>query len=269
VVVVSGKSGDEIRSLKTFFHDRACSIQGRTDRELCFVSGRDPRLWEDGSLYRDLLDSIRSQLDVKEDTVLIEIGCAAGFLARGLSSLCGRYVGVDVAPGAVRVARSMGIPNAMFRVADATALPFADEHFDRSISYDVFTNFPGFDYASRVMAEMVRTTKRGGKIMIGSLADASRSAEYEERCREVAGELDARYGRLEDPADGKDPWNSIRKWMRSRLRRAEPKITCYSFNRDDFIRFGRERSLKTEVFEIHGLNPYRGMRFNVVYTKAP
>ncbi len=39
-------------------------------------------------------------------------------------------------------------------------------------------------------------------------------------------------------------------------------------HRADFLSFGEERALKTEVFDIHGLNPYRGLRFNIVYTKG-
>lgn len=267
-MAVSRDRDNEMRSLRLFFDDRASSIRGRSVRELCFISGRDPRLWQDGSLYRDLMDSIRSQLRLGAGMELLEVGCAAGFLASGLSTLCARYSGVDVAPGAVRVARSLGIPNATFRNADATALPFSDGMFDCSLSYDVFTNFPNFDYSKRIIGEMIRVTKPGGRIMIGSLADANCSDEYSERCLEVGRELDRRYGRLEDPPLRKSPWYCIRSRVRAGLNRPEPKITCYSYHRADFLSFGEERALKTEVFDIHGLNPYRGLRFNIVYTKG-
>ena len=156
--------------LQTFFETRARTVKGRrlSNAELCYVSAREPRLWSDERLYADLIDSIRDGLALEEDHRLLEVGCAAGFLARGLAGCVRRYVGADLAWATAAVARSLRLPGAAFVQADGACLPFADDTFDRVISYDVFTNIPDWKTAEAIVVDMVRVTRPGGRVMIGS-----------------------------------------------------------------------------------------------------
>jgi len=248
---------------RLFFARRAEDIQGTpTLNDLCWISGRDGRLWQDEALFDDLISSLADQLQINASHKLLEIGCASGFLARGIAPRVAEYVGIDVAEPALAVARRLEILNARFECGDATELPFPDGSFDRTFSYDVFTNFPEFASASRVAREAVRVTRPGGRVLIGSLADADRADEAALRIREVAEELEQHWG---PPVLAPNP--SWRQRLRRLGQRIEPGITCYEFHREDFVELGRDLDVATQILEIHPKNPYYGFRFNVVYEK--
>ncbi len=248
--------------LQAFFDTRSEEVKGLRPsiERLSYVSGREPRLWMDASLYADLIGSIRDQLALKDDHTLLEVGCAAGFLASGLASAVGRYVGVDIAGNAVAVARSLNISHARFIQADGVILPFADGAFDRVVSYDVFTNIAEWKTAEAMIAEMIRVARPGASVMVGSLADEERREDFERVVQDVAGQLDATYG----------PPRAIRRpfWRRwSRRRRTDGQIVCYYFRRRDFLELGVRLGVDVRLLDIHKRNPYAGYRFNAVYTK--
>lgn len=257
-------------SLAFFFDDRASHISADPDwAELCFASGREPRLWTRPEVYEDLMESLRVQMEVEPHHSMLEVGCAAGFLAKGLAAMSGSYVGVDLAPVAVERARGLGIPNAEFRVADATALPFPDDSFDRVVCHDVFTNFEDFETPRRILAEMARVVRPGGRLLVGSIPDDATKEAFQERVYEVSREFDEKYGPIPAAPNARQGlFTRLRHWWLRRFRKIEPGIVCYYFRREDFAAFGRDAGLETEFEDIHAENPYRGYRFNVVYRRA-
>jgi ubiquinone/menaquinone biosynthesis C-methylase UbiE len=258
-------------SLKFFFDDRAARLSNNPDLlELCYASGREPRLWTRPELYADLMQSLRQQLDIEPHHALLEVGSAAGFLAKGLAAMCGRYTGVDLAPIAVERAQRLGIPNACFLTADAAALPFADNIFDRAVCHDVFTNFSEFAIGRPIMREMARVLKPGGKMMIGSLPDEASKSEFQQKVDEVTIMLEREFGPRPPPPEGKPGLlTRLRHLYVRRVKRVQPHVVCYYFHKHDFEVFGREADLHTSIEDIHTLNPYFGYRFNAIYTKKP
>lgn len=251
-------------SARLFFADRAGAVSGRPSLEdLCFVSGRDPRVWRDEGLYGEMIESIVAQAGIGPADRMLEVGCAGGFLARGLAPRCGRYVGVDIAADTLDVARRLALPNASFHEEDASRLSFPDGSFDRAVSYDVFTNFPSLEVARAVVREMWRVVRPGGSVLVGSLPDASKAGEAAERVAALNAELEQCFGPAPPPRPSPAP-GRIRGWLK-RLRGVEPGIVCYEFSRDDFERLGAELGASTRIHEIHAGNPYHGCRFNVVY----
>src|SRR5438105_10083338 len=94
---------------KEFFNERAEGIAATVNTAtLCYVSGREQRLWTNPVLYEDMMSSIGRQLELSKEHSLLEVGCAAGFLAGGLARMARKYTGVDIAPRAVEVAQSLG-----------------------------------------------------------------------------------------------------------------------------------------------------------------
>jgi SAM-dependent methyltransferase len=251
--------------LSAFFESRSWDIRGRrlSDAELCWVSGREPRLWADPTRYADLVTSVVADLDLRPDQRLLEMGCAAGFLARGLAGRVRRYVGLDLSGAAVRVARSLGLDGALFVQADGTALPFRAAGFDRVIAYDVFTNFADWVTAEAVVVAMMRVVRPGGRVMVGSLGDEATREEFERVALDVGRDLDARYGPVPAPPS---PGLRVRWW---RWWRPQPtgRVVCYFFKRRDFLDLGARLGVETRITELHARNPYRGYRFNVIYTK--
>lgn len=261
--------GSSLSQLRAFFDLRSSEIFPAEIglAALCHASGRDYRLWRDDGLFDELIASVRAQMEMAASMSLLEVGCAAGFLARGLSRICAHYTGVDISPAAVRCARRLALPSSEFRVADATALPFSDGKFDRAISYDVFTNFSDLDLAVRVTREMLRVVRKGGKVMIGSLADKALEAEHATVVDRVSSDLDRRFGPNQTPAIRPGLLDRLRLWYERQVLRIEPRIMCYAFRREDFEALGREAGVETRIEDIHPSNPYRGFRFNVIYTK--
>jgi ubiquinone/menaquinone biosynthesis C-methylase UbiE len=252
-------------SSRVFFDLRAAQVKKPNLKDLCYVSGREPRLWSDEKLYADMIDSIIAQAGAYDASSFLEVGCASGFLAWGLSPRVGHYLGLDVAPRAIEVARELGLANAEFRVADGTRLPLADNSFDAAICYDVFTNFPDFQIGEAIILEMLRVVKPGGKVLIGSIPDGAKREQYEQCVAKVVRELDERYGPPPKAPDA--PVLGLADKFRQWLNPIEPQIVCYYFNREDFIRLGEKLGVNVELADIHSMNPYVGFRFNAIFTK--
>ena len=71
----------------------------------------------------------------------------------------------------------MEMPLASFYVGEAASLPIPDASQDLVFSYSVFFYFDTFDYASRVMKEMLRIAKPGKFICIWDVPDIRKKEE--------------------------------------------------------------------------------------------
>lgn len=252
-------------SSKDFFDLRASQVKNLELSELCYVSGREPRLWSDKILYDDMIESILDQSGAAKFSSLLEVGCASGFLAWGIAPQVNTYMGLDVAPRAIKIAKKLNLPGAKFQVADGTKLPVSDNCFDSAICYDVFTNFPDFIIGETIIREMLRVVKPGGRVLIGSIPDANLREQYELRVLEVMKELEKRYG--PPPIMPDMPVLGILDRIWRWLRPIQPQISCYYFHRTDFLRLGDMLGLSVEIVDIHSMNPYLGFRFNAIFTK--
>ena len=255
---------------KLFFSERGEEISANPSlEELCYVSGRDPRLWADKTMYDDMINSIKEQLSIAKNHDLLEVGCAAGFLAKGLAPLTLNYTGIDIADGAITSAKKLQILNASFLIEDATKMKLKDKLFDRVISYDVFTNFPNFEFAELILNEMVRVTKENGKIMIGSIPNQDKEKDFPIICQKVSEKLN-KVQLINSAEQNKKTsfLSKIKRYYNRKIKKINATIICFYFKKEDFIEFGNKNNLNTEIFEIHEKNPYLGYRFNVVYTKG-
>lgn len=235
--------------------------------DLCFIAGRDPRLWRDEALFADMIDSIVAQTDIVDDASVLEVGCAAGFIASGLAPRVRRYTGVDLARDVLKIARRLGLPNATFKHAEGGRLPFRDNSFDAAFCYDVYTNFPTFADGAGLIQEMLRVVVPGGRVLVGSIPDAAAAELMAQRVQAVANTLAETQGPLPARPDGGP---ARRRWIDRLLGRQpiEPQIVCYDFDRRDFEAFGRELGVEVAIHDIHQRNPYFGCRFNAVYRKG-
>jgi SAM-dependent methyltransferase len=218
-----------------------------------------------------MISSILDAAGAGPTSRLLEVGCAAGYLAQGLAPRVGSYVGVDLAREAVATARRLRLPNARFKVADGSDLPFSDDSFDAAICYDVLTNFPDFAPVAGIVAEMIRTTRPGGRVLMGSVPDAALEAPFIEAVTRVQRELQETQGPLLQPQ-----LHPVRRgWWRRWLGRDDAEqppgergaVACYYFDRKPFLELGKRLGVEAEVVPVHSLNPYADYRFNVVYAK--
>lgn len=255
-------------SLQSFFDFRAMSItKKKLDRAaLCFVSGKDPRLWIEDSMYDDLIISITSALRLNSNDSLLEIGCAAGLLTVGLTQHCLTYTGIDLSKRALAIAQSLRLSNTTFNQADATELPFIENSFDKILCYDVFNNFPDFEFGAKVIDEALRVVKPGGYVCIGALPDLVKRDADSAAWRQMQAEMSEKYGPQERYWP-KENWRQklFTKFMQ--WKGVTPQIVCYYFNRDDFQNYGVKHGLETEILPLHALSPYKDTRFSVIYKK--
>lgn len=261
-------------ALQAFFDRRALAVPKRPGlAELCFIAGREPRLWSDPAVYDDLIDSIVEHCAIGATSSVLEVGCAGGYLAIGIARRVRHYHGVDLAPRAIKVARRLGIRNATFTVGDGSRLRFGDGSFDAVFCYFVFINIPGLRNGVALLREMLRVVKPGGRVMVGHILDGAQQAAYEARAPVVARDTEERYGpAMPLPTGG--PACAGRRWrlqFRQLSKRAAetgvPDPTCYYYGRQEFVALGNELGASVEIVETHPRNPYFGFHYNAVYRK--
>ena len=91
---------------------------------------------------------------------MLDVGCGSGWLSYLLACRGFEAYGFDLNPSAFEVPT---LPNLSFRQGNATAIPFAAEHFDVVIANTVLEHIAEPD---RVLLEMARVLKPGGLLFI-------------------------------------------------------------------------------------------------------
>jgi ubiquinone/menaquinone biosynthesis C-methylase UbiE len=133
-------------------------------------------LWEKGD-FTQLAETMRengealvAKLDITKGMNVLDLGCGDGTTAIPEAKLGANVLGVDIASNLVAAgnlrAKAQGLTNCTFQEGDATDLnELKDETFDLVVSIfgAMFAPKP-FDVAK----EMVRVTRRGGRIVMGN-----------------------------------------------------------------------------------------------------
>jgi ubiquinone/menaquinone biosynthesis C-methylase UbiE len=259
-------------SLRAFFNTRATQVSKiPTFRELCFIAGREPRLWGDKEVFEDLVDDIARACEIGKMSTVLEVGCAAGFIARGIAPRVRKYHGVDLAAQTIKVARRLKLPNARFSVADGNALQFRANSFDAAFCYNVFINFPDFVFGTGLIREMIRVVRPGGRVLVGQIPDRANQVPFEAKAAKVVRGLDERYGPLGPDPQRPSAGRLTQVWRRMMQRQteddAQPRVTCYYFDRRDFVDLAAEIGAAVAISSEHARSPYADFRFNAVYQK--
>jgi SAM-dependent methyltransferase len=120
--------------------------------------------------YLRMVSTLLEEAELRSGETVLEVGCGSGVLDRWLArrtSGAHRITGVDINPYLLREARALarqeGLEDAIeFRDGNAESLPFADNSFDVAMSVTVIEEAD----ADRMLAEMVRVTKPGGRVAV-------------------------------------------------------------------------------------------------------
>jgi len=97
------------------------------------------------------------------DERALDVGTGAGALALALAPLVREVVGLDRVPELLELARERAPANATFVEGDAAHLPFEDFSFDLAGTLRTLHHVPRPEV---VLAELVRVTRRGGRILV-------------------------------------------------------------------------------------------------------
>ena len=121
----------------------------------------------------------RRKLKVRKGQTLLEVGCGAGaflfpFARKGVA-----VSGIDYSPTMVEIARLV-LPGATVQhMRRRTVCLSKTADSTRSSAWGCFLYFPSWRYTERVLEEMLRVLKPGGKCMIMDINDRAKRAEAE------------------------------------------------------------------------------------------
>jgi len=97
---------------------------------------------------------------------LLEIGCGTGHWSRFFSQYGFEITGLDISERMINTALEKGIPNVSFHMGDGHLLPFQDNTFDLTAA---ITTLEFVRDADVVLREMIRCTRKPGRILLGML----------------------------------------------------------------------------------------------------
>lgn len=120
--------------------------------------------------YIQMVRSLIDETQLQPGETLLEVGCGTGVLDRWLAHYTGganHIIGVDINRYLLQEAMAFSQKERRegtieFREGSAEALPFPDNNFDVIMSVTVIEEVD----ANRMLAEMVRVTKPGGRVAI-------------------------------------------------------------------------------------------------------
>src|SRR5207302_4642817 len=132
-------------------------------------------LWEKGdfteiaALMRQSGEAVVKSLAITTPLRVLDLGCGDGTTAVPLARLGAEVVGIDIAKNLVdagnKRAANLGLKNLTFQEGDACNLQGVSDH-----SFDLTLSVFGAMFAPKpfdVAKEMVRVTKKGGRIEMG------------------------------------------------------------------------------------------------------
>jgi len=133
-------------------------------------------LWEKGDFtriaatMRESGEALVNTLGITKGIKVLDLGCGDGTTALPTAALGADVLGVDIARNLVeagnRRANEQGLSNCRFQEGDASNLHELEDH-----SFDLVVSIFGAMFAPRpfdVAKEMVRVTRRGGRIIMGN-----------------------------------------------------------------------------------------------------
>ncbi|MFZ2147496.1 MAG: class I SAM-dependent methyltransferase [Sedimentisphaerales bacterium] len=97
---------------------------------------------------------------------LLDVGCGTGHWSRFFSEYGFEVTGLDISERMIGIAKSRNISNASFQVADGHSLPFPDETFNATAA---ITTLEFVRDTDAVLQEMIRCTRKSGRILLGVL----------------------------------------------------------------------------------------------------
>lgn len=119
---------------------------------------------------------VRAAGTTPEDTVL-DVACGPGLVVCAFAAHASHATGIDLTPAMLERARALqekkGLANVTWRQGDVLALPFAEGEFSIVCCRFAFHHFPE---PGRVLAEMVRVCRPGGRIAVVDVAASEDSA---------------------------------------------------------------------------------------------
>jgi len=135
---------------------------------------------ESSKIFTDaeITEKIKNSLEVKNKMTVLDLGCGPGILTSCIAPFSKMIIGFDITPEMITKAkiRCSTNKNAVFLMGDAECLPFKDNSFDRIVTRLTFHHFTNVE---KVLSEMYRILKFGGKAIIVDIISSEKKSEAE------------------------------------------------------------------------------------------
>lgn len=133
--------------------------------------------------YQKAYEHIDKSLAFEDTDSVLELGCGTGELTSITAQHVSFITGVDYSRSMINLAMKR-YPSLLFMRAMGHILPFSDEKFDKIYLLGVIQHIP-YQYFEPTIKELLRTVKKGGKILIGDVLEiAPKEAEVYEYPRD-------------------------------------------------------------------------------------
>ncbi len=130
----------------------------------------------DAALTQRFIDALGAAV---EGSVL-DVACGPGILSAAIAKSARDVVAFDLTPEMLKKAaqrcKEAGLANVSFREGNAAELPFADAAFDAAVTR---LSVHHFDRPERVMSEIFRVLRPGGRFVIADVISSEQPAESE------------------------------------------------------------------------------------------
>src|ERR1700712_1484429 len=149
--------------LSTTKEDAYMVVSGYTDEEKFHADAEDT------------LDILRATTGIRADDVFLEIGCGVGRVGRVLAPLVREWIGCDVSPNMIELARRrlIGLENARVQeISGYDLAPIPDASVDVVYTTVVFMHLEEWDRYAYVL-EAMRVLKPGGRFYCDNIDIAS------------------------------------------------------------------------------------------------
>jgi ubiquinone/menaquinone biosynthesis C-methylase UbiE len=147
--------------------DHDAVVRRSFERQVGIFSGPD-------SIFAKRTGSFAWIEPLDPEMIVLDVACGAAHASESIAPLVRQVVGLDITAallelGAQRL-RDVGIDNVLLQEGNATSMPFADESFDIVFCRAALHHF---DDPQRVIAEMARVCRAGGRLVLMDLIEPS------------------------------------------------------------------------------------------------
>lgn len=145
-----------INSLSNYYNNKA-----RLYNELK-LTYENPNLYK-RFFYLTRFNSVISSLSPHKGEKILDIGCGPGFYSRHLVNSGSKVTAIDFSKDYIKQAKSYVGNKANFIVADASSLPFEDNHFDKLLVTEVIEHVQNY---KDILKEVLRVLRPNGSAVI-------------------------------------------------------------------------------------------------------
>lgn len=125
------------------------------------------------NVYQKIFKDINKKILISKNDYILDLGGGTGELTGLMAPACRQIILADGAEKTIEYAgqKLKSFNNISFRIADILRLPlpFSGNQFDKVVCYSVIHYAASLDNFYKLILDLIRITKPGGKILIGDI----------------------------------------------------------------------------------------------------